>query len=295
MITFELNNNRFYFIFDRPKTPNNMQRLKILSQSIVFFIILCLSSCAFHSGLMTGNATLSGSNFELIDIVTGEASTVRVLGIGGTSTKALVLEAKKDLYSSNRLKKGQAFANVSVDFHNAFYLLVNVTTVTVSADIVQFGDMTESTQAVFRSLGRTQAENEKNKIRQKTPAIPKKVESIATISLGDSVLFIDDKKISSGELVEIKLPDWCYITLAGDLSEPTKAVSINNVFSSKLDSMNFKGRVYYREQEVYTGGMNSDVATIKAFGRKNLLLEKEINGETLAISRWYHQIKPRKP
>ncbi len=93
---------------------------------------------------MTSNANLSDGNFNMIGLAQGTAKSVRILGIGGLSKKALVFEAKKDLYSNFPLKKGQVFANMSVDVTNRFILVYHETLVTISADIIDFTDASSS-------------------------------------------------------------------------------------------------------------------------------------------------------
>lgn len=104
--------------------------------TIVFSLFL--SSCAFHGGMMTGNANLSGGDFEIISIESGMAKTTQVFGIGGLDKQALVYEAKKSLYRSHPLKKGQAYANVTVDFKRSYFIIVATTIVTITADLVQY-------------------------------------------------------------------------------------------------------------------------------------------------------------
>ena len=117
-------------------------RLKLFG---IIASLLILSSCAFHSGMMTGNASLSGDDFEILSIESGTSKTTHVFGIGGLKHQALVFEAKKNMYKSSPLKKGQAYANVSVDFKRSTYLFINTTIVTVTADLVQFGSNPDST------------------------------------------------------------------------------------------------------------------------------------------------------
>ena len=112
---------------------------------------LFLSSCAFHGGMMTGNANLSGGDFEIVSIESGMAKTTHVFGIGGLDHQALVFEAKKNLYKSCPLKKGQALANVTVDFKRSYYFFAATTWVTVTADLVQYGNATDTT--IQRGVG----------------------------------------------------------------------------------------------------------------------------------------------
>lgn len=105
-----------------------------LFSTMAFFI----NGCAFHSGIVNSSTSLSSNNFTVVKYATGTAQTTHVLGIGGLTKQALVAEAKSVLLANNPLKKGQALANLSVDFKTTFLLLVVVTKVTVTADIVQF-------------------------------------------------------------------------------------------------------------------------------------------------------------
>ncbi len=90
--------------------------------------------------MMNDSASLHGQDFELIGLSVGQAKTTRICGIGGLKPDGLVLEAKREMYNIFPLRKGQAYANVSVDFKRFYFLIVNTTKVTVSADIVQFGE-----------------------------------------------------------------------------------------------------------------------------------------------------------
>jgi hypothetical protein len=112
-----------------------MKTLKILP---VIFIAFLLSSCATHSGIMQGSASLSTNNFKLIKLASGTSQTTKIFGFGGLGKDALVLEAKKNMLQSNPLKDGQALANVTVDFKNSILFIVMTQKVTVTADIVEF-------------------------------------------------------------------------------------------------------------------------------------------------------------
>lgn len=112
--------------------------MKIFKSIIIASLFLMLTSCAFHGGMMTGNASLSGNNFKTIKLVKGTAKTTKIFGIGGLGKNALVFEAKKDMLMNNPLKDGQALANVTVDFKISYIFIVNTEKVTVTADIVEF-------------------------------------------------------------------------------------------------------------------------------------------------------------
>jgi hypothetical protein len=109
---------------------------------IIFVFVLgsfLMSGCvASFGGIMSGSAALSSNNFKFVKLAQGEAKTTSVFGIGGTGKNALVADAKANLIQKNPLKEGQTLANVCVDFKHATYLIVNVSKVTITADIVEF-------------------------------------------------------------------------------------------------------------------------------------------------------------
>jgi hypothetical protein len=111
-----------------------------------FFTILALStgvlsflSCAVHGGSMNDSAALSQANFEYAQSsLSGDASTLKVLGIGGLAKSALVEEAKQDMLKNYPLKENQALANVTVNWKTGFYFIVQTNKCTVTADVVEF-------------------------------------------------------------------------------------------------------------------------------------------------------------
>jgi len=118
----------------------------------LLIIVIAVSSCAFHSGIMNDSASLHGQDFELLGMAEGRSSTTHVLGIGGLNPLGLVAEAKRAMYNRYPLKKGQAYANISVDFKRSYFFLVNTTTAMVTADIVQFGEEeSEELQSLFKN------------------------------------------------------------------------------------------------------------------------------------------------
>ncbi len=115
-----------------------------------FFVLIFLSGCAFHSGMMTANPEYTQNNLELKELATAEANSVRFLGIGGLSKQALVLEAKKNLYQNYPLNQGQAYANISVDIRDLYLFIYHKTTITLSADII--GDVNEQSESDLQQL-----------------------------------------------------------------------------------------------------------------------------------------------
>lgn len=111
----------------------------ILMKPICVLICACtLSGCAIHEGTFDSSVAITNNQFRVVGLAEGYAGTTHILGIGGLSKDALVMEAKQDLYSRYPLAKGMVLANVTVDFRRSFYLVAGSTLVTLSADVIDF-------------------------------------------------------------------------------------------------------------------------------------------------------------
>lgn len=98
----------------------------------ILSILLLFSACSFHTGNVSSGAHI---DCPMIYIATGTAGTTKVLGIGGSSKDALIVEAKNNLYRKFPYKKGIKLSNFSVDYKNSYFFFVATTKVTVSADV----------------------------------------------------------------------------------------------------------------------------------------------------------------
>jgi hypothetical protein len=112
--------------------------MKILNKIFVILMVIIFNSCAIHTGILSGDASLSTNNFKMVKLTNGTAKTTKIFGIGGLGKEALVHEAKMDLLQNYPLKDGQALANVTLDFKNSFIFFVNTKKVTITADLVEF-------------------------------------------------------------------------------------------------------------------------------------------------------------
>ncbi len=107
--------------------------------SLFTVLIIMVSSCAIHTGVMSNSAQLSHANFKYVQRdLNGTCQTTRILGFGGVFKADLVEEAKKNMLSNYELQTNQALANVTVDWKHSRYLIVKTTKCTVSADLVEF-------------------------------------------------------------------------------------------------------------------------------------------------------------
>lgn len=124
-----------------------MRNTLMTTSRILLFVltVTSMSSCAFHSGMLSSNAVLMNNQFKIAGIVIGESESMKILGIGGLAKDALVYKAKQDLYEHASLKPGQGLTNMTVDFKREFYLIFFKTKVTVTAEIVDFNADAQNT------------------------------------------------------------------------------------------------------------------------------------------------------
>lgn len=109
---------------------------------LFFWVIITLSSCAFHTG--TVSTDLAPENVYYESIASGYSQTTHVFGIGGLQRKTLIQDAKKDLYYKNPLKPGQRYLNMVVDIKTTLVLCVAVVNCNVTADIISVKENAES-------------------------------------------------------------------------------------------------------------------------------------------------------
>jgi hypothetical protein len=112
---------------------------KIIFASTVVFLFL--SSCiTSHNGTVSSGPLIHPSD-KYLDISSGFASSVFVLGIGNGSKQQLVNDAKKKLYTKRPLQKGEYYSNFTTDINKKWmFFIVQKIAVSVSADILVTGD-----------------------------------------------------------------------------------------------------------------------------------------------------------
>lgn len=121
-----------------------MKKLNLLG--LPFFVLL--SSCSYHIGTIGGGTgTITNNQFTSIDFAYGTAKTTNFLGIGGNKKDALVLEAKRNLHLSYKLRPTQVIGQTTVDFKRTLFFPILTTKVTVSAEVIDFSaDSANSTE-----------------------------------------------------------------------------------------------------------------------------------------------------
>lgn len=120
--------------------------MKTLKALPVLAALALLSSCGINSNLVNhltlyGNNTqvvLQDANYRVVGQVTGTASDLYVLGMGGFKAN-LVEQAKQDMNKKAELDgKARAIINVGLERHRGNYLLAKTITVTMTGTVIEF-------------------------------------------------------------------------------------------------------------------------------------------------------------
>lgn len=117
-------------------------------RKIIFLLVvvsIILTSCGIHNGLTansnvhTTEVVLSKKNFKVIARVKGHSQATYVFGIGGLTSKALIDEARANMFSNiDLVGDSKAVINETVEVKSSFILFVLIKNVTVSAHVIEF-------------------------------------------------------------------------------------------------------------------------------------------------------------
>jgi len=133
---------------------------------LVVFIISSLfvfSSCAIQGGYISNSASLSHGNFSYVnENISGTASNVYFFCIGGLAKQEIVAKAKEDMLIKYPLKSNQTLANITINWTNSYFLIVNARKCTLTADIVEFN----SNNNIKKIEKSRKEENPNNETRQ---------------------------------------------------------------------------------------------------------------------------------
>ena len=225
---------------------------KILS---ILSITFLFSACSFHTGNISSGAHV---DCPMIYIATGTASTTKILGIGGSSKDALIVEAKNELYRKFPYKKGIKLSNFSVDYKNTYFLLFHTTVVTVSADVHDCNSIPGN------------------------DSIMNQIPAINGFRVGDSILYLyfngeHETVINKATLVSFGNNDKVIIKDAG-IKKPFKR-SIYNIYKATSSTENNYIFGFNIGEEVVVTFMNNE-SNIKS---KKKCIIKGINNEKVII------------
>lgn len=108
-----------------------------MNRALALIVVLGLSSCVYHKGMMTGTVPPGSKNYEVVRYATGTSTVIRLLGLGGAKREGMINAARRDMVTNFPLEDGQVYASITVDIQNGFFLLFTKSRVIVSSEIIQ--------------------------------------------------------------------------------------------------------------------------------------------------------------
>jgi len=121
-----------------------------MKKLLYLLIVVLFSSCAVHTGSLTGIYTDLNTPYKITATASGHSKAEYFLGIGGLSVDQLVQNAKEDMYLNTPLDSNEVYANVSVNIKNSFYFIYYKTDVFITADIISKRDEEDSFYFLYK-------------------------------------------------------------------------------------------------------------------------------------------------
>ena len=121
----------------------------------VSFAFLGLVSCvSFNTGSLETQRFDHNKNFKIIGSISGSSKARYFLGIGGGQSKGSYITAKENMYRNYILKENQNITNIVTERTTTYFILPGLfssTTVSISADVIEFFDSTHSNSIIKKS------------------------------------------------------------------------------------------------------------------------------------------------
>lgn len=122
----------------------------------VSFAFLGLVSCvSFNTGSLETQRFDHNKNFKIIGSISGSSTANYFLGIGGGQSKGSYITAKENMYRNYILKENQNITNIVTERTTSYFILAGLfssTTVSISADVIEFYDSTHSNSIIKKSV-----------------------------------------------------------------------------------------------------------------------------------------------
>ena len=125
----------------------------------IFFVsvaFLGLVSCvSFNTGSLETQRFDHNKNFKIIGSISGSSTANYFLGKGGGQSKGSYITAKENMYRNYILKENQNITNIVTERTTTYFILAGLfssTTVSISADVIEFYDSTHSNSIIKKSV-----------------------------------------------------------------------------------------------------------------------------------------------
>jgi hypothetical protein len=188
-----------------------------INKTFVFTSLLILvgfSSCIVnHIGNAGQNIPALGTNYKILGVAQGKATSTRFLGIETQNRNALTSEAMQNMILRYPLSKGQTYGFLNVDSRNAAFFLFSKTTISVTSFLIEAADsMTTDKELV-------QIFNTQNKYGD-----------FDRFPIASRVYFIENERIVEGIIKKYVFPDKASVIYVSSSGKQEKVIPLDDLF-----------------------------------------------------------------
>jgi len=173
---------------------------------VIFFVsiaFLGLVSCvSFNTGSLETQRFDHNKNFKIIGSISGSSKADYVFGLGGGQSKGSYIDAKENMYKNYILKENQNITNIVTERTTTYFiipLIFSSTTVSISADVIEFYDSTYSNSKIKKLSDNTVRSRENSMSSFSRPDLNYKemyallpaYNNFESVEIGDSVIVSD--------------------------------------------------------------------------------------------------------
>jgi hypothetical protein len=150
---------------------------------ILLLLTLAFSNCVVnHVGNAGQNIPPLGTNYKILSVAQGKASSTRFLGIETRDRDALTGEAMQNMILRYPLSKGQTYGFLNVDSRNSSGFFYNKTTITITSFLIETADSMEiNSKEIFEVFNNQKRMSDSRKF-----------------PVGSRVYFIENDQINEG-------------------------------------------------------------------------------------------------
>jgi hypothetical protein len=180
---------------------------------VLLLIFVGFSSCVVnHIGNAGQNIPPLGTNYKILGVAQGRASSTRFLGIETKNRNALTSEAMQKMILRYPLSKGQTYGFLNVDSRNSSFFLFNETTITVTSFLIEASDsMTTDKELV-------QVFNTQNKY-----------DDFDRFPIGSRVYFIENERIIEGLIKQYDFSGKASVIYVSGTGKQEKVISLDDL------------------------------------------------------------------
>jgi hypothetical protein len=176
-------------------------------------ILLGFSSCFVnHVGNAGQNIPPLGTNYKILGVAQGKASSTRFLGIETKNRNALTSEAMQNMVLRYPLSKGQTYGFLNVDSRNESFFLFNKTTISISSFLIEAADSMTTDKELVQIFD-TQ----------------KKYADFDRFPIGSRVYFIENERLIEGLIKQYDFSGKASVIYVSGAGRQEKVISLNDL------------------------------------------------------------------